>query len=232
MNVSGIWQHPVMAATAADYAWFEESFPDLAEAYCLTLVRGLSPPQVLARLGARTNGPYVTGVERLPALDLRPDEFLVGVTVIEDVPPAPAPNVPDGQDVPDGHDVSGTARSWALAVEPNGSLGVTEEAIVPLSAGTRLVSHFCDVNGHDQFYWLEDGEVRAWFEPLFPHHREGGAADTLPAAMRSAGFDIGGDNSDFSVAAAFALAEHLTGVRVTPELLRESSFLCGLAPRP
>jgi hypothetical protein len=218
MNVSGIWQHPVMAATAADYAWFEESFPGLAEAYCLTLVRGLSPPQVLARLGARTNGPYVTGVGRLPSLDLGRDEFLVAVTVVENVP-----------DVPDA---SADARSWALAVEPGGRLGVTEEAIVPLSAGTRLVSHSSGAGGPDRFCWLEDGEVRAWFEPPAPGRREGGAAGTLREAMRSAGFDVEGDGSGFSVAAAFALAEHLTGVRVTPELLRESSFLCGLAPRP
>jgi hypothetical protein len=29
--------------------------------------------------------------------------------------------------------------------------------------------------------------------------------------------------------AAFALAEHLTGVRITPELLRDTTFVCGSA---
>jgi hypothetical protein len=123
--VGGFWHHPVMAATADDYAWFEECFPDLAEGYCLTLVRGLSPPQVLARLGARTDGPLVTGVDGLGALGLSTaDEQLIAVTE--------------------------AGGDWALAVEANGHLGVTEDAIVPLSAGTRLVSHFCNVNAVDR----------------------------------------------------------------------------------
>jgi hypothetical protein len=52
---------------------------------------------------------------------------------------------------------------WVLAVEPNGFLGVTEQIIVPLSAGTRLVSHFRNVNAVDRFYWVEDGDVRVQF---------------------------------------------------------------------
>ncbi|MEU0115024.1 DUF6461 domain-containing protein [Streptomyces bobili] len=32
-----------MTATTADYTWFEDSFPELAQAYCFTLVRGLAP---------------------------------------------------------------------------------------------------------------------------------------------------------------------------------------------
>lgn len=35
-----------------------------------------------------------------------------------------------------------------------------------------------------------------------------------------------------SLASAFALAEHLTGVRLTPELLGESVYLWGVAPEP
>lgn len=195
-----------MVATAADYSWFGERFPELAEAYCLTLVRGLSPPQVLARLGARTNGPRVTGVGGLPVLGLStPDEQLVAVTVVDD---------------------------WALAVESDGGLGVTEEATVPLSAGTRLVSHVAGGKGAGRFCWVEDGEVRAAFEALFPSRREGSTPDEPLAAMRAAGFVLDGDNSKTSAAAAFALAEHLTGVRITPELLSDAPYQCGLAPIP
>ncbi|WP_371778508.1 DUF6461 domain-containing protein [Streptosporangium subroseum] len=32
-----------MTATAADYTWFDERLPGLAEAYCFTLIRGLTP---------------------------------------------------------------------------------------------------------------------------------------------------------------------------------------------
>ncbi|WP_256356325.1 DUF6461 domain-containing protein [Streptomyces sp. PKU-EA00015] len=34
---------------------------------------------------------------------------------------------------------------------------------------------------------------------------------------------------NLSVPAAFALAEHLTGIRITPELLQETTFTCGSA---
>lgn len=47
-------------ATAADYAWLDEDLPGLTEAYCLTLVRGLAPEEVLRRIGAR-EGLRITG---------------------------------------------------------------------------------------------------------------------------------------------------------------------------
>ncbi|MER5324158.1 DUF6461 domain-containing protein [Streptosporangium roseum] len=43
-----------MIATAADYVWSYEGFPGLWEAYCFTLVEGLRPEDVVARLDART----------------------------------------------------------------------------------------------------------------------------------------------------------------------------------
>ncbi|WP_395111067.1 DUF6461 domain-containing protein [Actinomadura sp. SCN-SB] len=198
-----------MVATAADYAWFERSFPRLAEAYCLTLVCGLSPPQVLARLGARTNGPHVTGIGGLSALDLdTADEQLIAVTVAD----------------------GGDGGAWALAVEAGGRVGVTEEAVVALSAGTRLVAHQRDAGGSGRFTWAEDGDVRAAFDPNVPGRREGSTPDEPLEAMRAAGFGLDGDERRFH--AAFALAENLTGVRVTSEILETSSFHCGLAPLP
>ncbi|MEO3874031.1 DUF6461 domain-containing protein [Nonomuraea sp. B12E4] len=107
------------------------------------------------------------------------------------------------------------------------------KAIVPLSAGTRLVSHSRNVNAVGYFHWVEDGEIRLSFDPLFPSFRRGSAPDELSAMMQRVGFDLG-DDIDRSIhdKAAFALAEHLTGVKLTPQLLEESTYLCGLAPRP
>ncbi|AWS42972.1 hypothetical protein DKM19_17965 [Streptosporangium sp. 'caverna'] len=45
-----------MTATAADYTWFDERLPGLAEAYCFTLIRGLTSEEPAVRLGARTEG--------------------------------------------------------------------------------------------------------------------------------------------------------------------------------
>ncbi|BDH11936.1 DUF6461 domain-containing protein [Streptomyces hygroscopicus] len=53
--------------------------------------------------------------------------------------------------------------------------------------------------------------------------------------MRGAGFDLG-DSRDRSyelhTEAAFALAERLTGVRLSSEVLPSATFLCGTAALP
>jgi hypothetical protein len=127
-----------MAATAADYAWFGDRPAGLAEAYCLTLARGLKPEEFLGRIGALPERSRI-GVDALfrPSMrrwDTYPKAgLLIGVT-----------------------SVPGDGGDWALGIEINGFLGVTEEVVVPLSAGTTVVSHFRDANATDHFYWIND----------------------------------------------------------------------------
>jgi hypothetical protein len=200
-----------MTATAADYMWLEERFPDLAEAYCFTLVHNLPPSDLLARLGGQTE-PSRTGTEAIvdAAFDLlgRSDNArqFIAMTTVGD---------------------------WTLLIEPNGYLGVTEEKALPASAGTRWVSHFVNINGLESFLWAEDTVKRLTFEPGFPDHRWGTTPDELLDAMHHSGFQFWDETSDtaefLATEAAFALAEHLTGVRITPELLRDTTFVCGSA---
>ncbi|WP_405682332.1 DUF6461 domain-containing protein [Streptomyces sp. NBC_01238] len=55
----------------------------------------------------------------------------------------------------------------------------------------------------------------------------------LLEAMHHCGFQFWNETSDtaehLAAEAAFALAEHLTGVRITPELLQNTPFICGSA---
>lgn len=200
-----------MTATAADYVWFEERFPDLAEAYCFTLAHNLPPSDLLARLGGQTE-PSRTGTAAIvdAAFDLlgRSDNArqFIAMTTVGD---------------------------WTLLIEPNGYLGVTEEKALPASAGTRWISHFVNINGLDSFLWAEDTTKRLTFEPGFPDHRWGTTPDDLLDAMHHSGFQFWDETSDTAepraMEAAFALAEHLTGVRITPELLRDTTFVCGSA---
>lgn len=203
-----------MSATAADYAWFEDRPAALSQAYCLTLARGLTPAEFLARISARPEQAR-TGVDALFEPSMGMDEQLgdvrfIGVTT-----------------------VTGEGADWALGIEVNGFLGVTEEVIVPLSAGTAVVSHYRNVNALDHFYWIEDRDIRLDFEPLFASDRRGSASDAVMDAMREAGFDLLDDGeTEEPTAAAFALAERLTGVRVTAELLEEAAYACGIVPDP
>jgi Family of unknown function (DUF6461) len=201
--------------TAADYAWFEDRPAGLAEAYCLTLAQGLPPAGFLARVAARP-GPTLTGAAALfaPSMllwDEHPEKgMLIGVTT-----------------------VPGDGGDWALAVEANGYLGVTEEIIVPLSAGTRVISHYYS-NGVDRFYWVEDRDIRLHFNPSEAAYRDGSTPDAAVDLMREAGFDLSpeGDNTEDAAEASLALAERLTGVRLTPELLEQAIYTCGIAPVP
>lgn len=105
---------------------------------------------------------------------------------------------------------------------------------MPLSAdGGRVVSHFRNENAVDRFNFWDDGEHRLHFEPLFANFREGPEAETLAEEMRAVGFDLSDDeDADYEnhTEAAWALAERLTGVRVTARMLDETPFVCGLVP--
>jgi len=205
-----------MAATAADYTWVADD--PMFEAYCLTLARGLAPAEFLGRLGARPEASR-TGISALyePSYDVWADNERMAAQHLF-IGAAAVPG--DGGD-------------WALGVEINGYLGATPEAIVPLSAGTSIVSHYRSVNADGRFHWVEDGDIRLYFEPLEPAYREGSTPDALVDVMREVGFDLQEDTEyEHPTEATFALAERLTGIRVTMDLLEESSYECGIARVP
>jgi len=198
-----------MAATARDYTWFTRDFDPV---YCITLIRGLGPREFLSRIGAEIEPQTrdVAGLEQLRyEFDGLHHRMPIGATA-----------------------VLGDGGLWTLGVEWNGFAGVTEEIMRPASTGTRIVSHFRNENAADYFHWYEDGEVRLDFEPLFAYSRTGPEADAIAEQMVESGFDLR-DTEDrtyeLHTEASFALAERLTGVRLTAEVLREAEFVCGTA---
>ncbi len=220
-----------VTATADDYLWFFDRFPALGEAYCLTLVSGLGPGDVVERLGATSDELVARCAEWL-------DDVPHGMS-LDDLGEA-AMAGPGEYGMWDGHFFGAAALGdWCLIVEPNDSMGVDAAIAGPLSEGRRLVSHFRNVNAVKRFHWMEDGELRLRFEPPFAATRHGADPDGAVEAMRLAGFDLEGEPGCFTVddvrrhtGAVFALAENLTGVRLTPELLAGSAYLGAVAPRP
>ncbi|MER7958102.1 MULTISPECIES: DUF6461 domain-containing protein [unclassified Streptomyces] len=67
---------------------------------------------------------------------------------------------------------------------------------------------------------------------MFPGERWGTAPDELLDAMQRIGFHFDEEDPEpgLSSPAAFALAEHLTDVAVTPTLLRDTTFTCATVP--
>jgi uncharacterized protein DUF6461 len=205
-----------MTATTADYMWFEERFPDLAWAYAISLVHDLSPADLLQRLGGRYEG-AVTGAGALTesAYDFY-EPFVSERTLFG----------------------MATVDAWTLLVEPNGWLGTDEAKVLPASLGTCWVSHYDngDANTDGCFLWAEHSELRLRFDLRNAGRRHGSGADELLNVIRRLGFEFPeeGTEADIdpvpAVPAAFALAEQLTGVRLTPDHLQDADFVCGSAP--
>ena len=197
----------VRAATAGDYRWFEAD-GDLAKGFCFTWVKGLNPQQVIKRLGGR----------ELERVDW---QQVVGSG--------------DGQQAGANDYFVGIARvgAWALMVEDNGTLGTTDTLVVPLSAGTTLISHYRKADGHGRLLFLADREVRLDFDPTDPKKLGGSGAGALAPVIDAAGF---GDAETmrptedparyrtYCMEAAFALTERLTGVPMTLDLLTTMTY--------
>jgi hypothetical protein len=192
------------AASADDYWWFALE-PDLTKGFCFTWVKGLTPQQVLDRLGGKE-------LERVTW------QQLVGSG--------------DGESGPSDRYFIGVARveGWSLIVEDNGDLGVTESMVRPLSQGTTVVAHERGPNGHGRFLLVEDTTIALDFDPMAPATPAGSRAAELAPMLASAGFSVG-DDPDRPMEAAFALAERLTGTEMTQDLLRTHTYVLTTVPR-
>jgi len=211
--------HSMTTATAADYGWIRDfSSPfryALESGYTLTLVRGVPPEQLLALAGAEPRG-VCEGADELIE---RHQELL---------------EESEGQDGPyvlaGACAVPGEEGDWALVLALGGDSwppGFMET----LSAGTRAVSH--SSNGGkpmEFFHWYENGELRTHFE--WPRVRGGSTPDELNSLICEVGLGLTDEEISRAdrKAAVFALAERLTGVRVTAELLALAEYRTAAVP--
>ncbi|MEU1729395.1 DUF6461 domain-containing protein [Nonomuraea sp. NPDC005692] len=175
------------------------------EGTCYVYVQGITPSDVIARLGARA--------EKFTSMT-QSDVF----------------NTSFASPSTSHRFIAATAiGDWTLLVDPGGSLGMAEEVIMPLSAGTRLVSHFfLSIKAIDYFFWIENSELRFCFIA-----QEGYAPDVPDElADTMAVVDSVYPDADPHEGPMFILAEELTGITMTPQLLEESTYLCGAVPSP
>ncbi|KJK42734.1 DUF6461 domain-containing protein [Streptomyces sp. NRRL F-4428] len=209
--------------TTDDYAWIRTSplFHHMRESgYSVTLVRGRSPQEVLHAMEAEPRG---TG------------DGTAGLIEANDAHRAEADHDHwDESYVAGAFKAPGEKGDWTVVLGFDGGLGVP--CAQKLSEGGRVVAH--SRNGGkpiDLFHWFEDGELRTTFER--PSARDGNSPDELVPVMRAVGFPLTPDGEhDESApavdakAAVLALAERLTGVRVTESLLHDATYELGLVP--
>ncbi|RCV50230.1 DUF6461 domain-containing protein [Marinitenerispora sediminis] len=182
-------------AYARDYAWLQETQPDLAEAYCLSYVRGLSRNEALRRLGANERDMRCLPIAEAVEADL----------CSESTPPCTA------------HALS--VGGWSVVVEPTGCRAAHPEVYRMLSAETEVVSVRVVMEHRYEFRWVIDGVLQTFFDARSPETRRGTRPDALvdhlsavgllPPASETAGAPEPG-------AAVLAVADRVTGVRVRP----------------
>ncbi|BCY08336.1 hypothetical protein L3i22_034240 [Actinoplanes sp. L3-i22] len=119
---------------------------------------------------------------------------------------------------------------WSLMVEYNGVTAIDDDLLRRLSAGTRLVANYRNVEDDGRFVLADDGVIVADFEPAVPEPMSGSAPDRIRAEMAGLGW-ADSSRRDYNEA-ALVLTERLTGVPLTEELLSGSSFLAATIPDP
>ncbi|GAA0388656.1 hypothetical protein GCM10009530_44700 [Microbispora corallina] len=126
----------------------------------------------------------------------------------------------------DGAIGAAEVHGGTILVEPNGFACTLDDVAKRLSAGAVTASVFLNVNADQQFVHAVDGRIVTRFEPDYPMDRAGGDEDRLLPHMVELGMpteDDGDEDDDWGdpIHTAFALAERVTGVRMTPDALDE-----------
>jgi hypothetical protein len=191
----------------AGYAWLKDSLFRTHLGYCVSLTQGLAPAEVLGRLGADPQGEYAGMAALLDRdqdvcerLDYEWGDFqLVGAI-----------------------EVAGAGGPWTLTIEFNGLVGVTEEFMAGVTAGTAAVSHSVNPNGVGRFRAWLDGRATASFGWLGEPYSD---TEALTEAITRVGTS---DRSGIEL--YFSLAQEITGVRLTPSLLAQAVFTAGIVP--
>ncbi|MEV6495109.1 DUF6461 domain-containing protein [Actinoplanes sp. NPDC051633] len=200
--------------TAADYTWFDGDDNELVNGFSIFWVKGLTPQQVITRIG----GTVIDNVSWSGLVDQfyegERSRWLAGVV-----------------------DLGG----WSFVLDLTGFASIEEDTVTRLSKGTTAISQFLNVELDDNFRLVEDGDVKLDFAPWEPTHRQGMAPDSLLPVMEQIGFDLSQHDLDLSdpnykkpytTEAALALAEYLTGIRLTLGLLRSQDYLLAEVPAP
>ena len=211
-----------------DYLWINEE-GWIQNAYCVTLISAIEPDDVLASLRARPTRPVAIGVD---------DALFEGGQLTEEQQLSGT----DQQVVA----VAAAGNGWTLMIESNGYIGITDLAMASLTPGHEIVSHSQNVNGDNYFVWWSDGVKQIYFNPANPTWDLVGAGTAHQSSSESVAritemiTDVGGielndpppgGRTDFRhVEGAFALAERLTGVAVTPHLLVSAEFTVAVVP--
>lgn len=184
---------PGASDPAGDYGWLADL--PLGAAFALAFVRGLDEAEVLRRFGADPDSARpmtLAEIDRAQQDALPESLLLAAVTKVGD---------------------------WVLVLEPGGFQSTLDEVLSVVSAGGEVLSVYRNLDAVGQISHAVDGRLRTAFDQLVPYLRWGSLPDALLPVMLAVGLDPDGGTAPDPDAAALALAERVTGVRLTEETL-------------
>lgn len=163
----------------------------IREAVCLTYVRGIDEDSMIRAFGG---DPTNTAPRSIDELD-------------------------DGSGGYGGDDMAtllvAAVGDWLVGVEPNGFQGSRPEVLRGASAGGSAVSVYWNINASNRFQVATRGAITVAFDMLRPEDRWGREPDAISGYLDGLPFGHHGHTWE----AGLALAERITGVRLTTELL-------------
>lgn len=173
------------------------------DAFCVSLVEATSPKAVLRKMMVAGSATGLVSVAKARAW-------------------ASSQIGPDDGSVIE----AGIVGGWVVTVEANGYQATLPAAVHRISVGSRAVVVFRSVHGHTRFLYAVDGVVIRSFDPLLYDDPTPWDGPPLP---EESGLDFG---SGHPMASAFACAERLTGIRLTPELLDDHDDWLAIGHHP
>ncbi len=219
-----------MTTTYRDYLWFnDDEFEGWrATGHVVSLIRDATADGVLDALGAYSRRTRGVGFEGF------------GKRALEFERLGLAPMMSQAVQTVGVADIGG---GWVLLIQHNSEyLGVSDELFKPVIDNHEVISHFSNVNANSQFVWWRNGQRQISFEPMFATSVLDRARST-PTAGSSTLFDLMSDVGGFELEetdepraeffhleASFALAERLTGIAVTKDLIETAEFIVALVP--
>ncbi|MEV0570550.1 DUF6461 domain-containing protein [Dactylosporangium sp. NPDC050588] len=149
--------------------------------FCVTLVRGAGPDEVIDLLGGADPVPIVSAQTALLAED----------AVREWVDEDGASHPTDLKYV-----VVTRLGDWTLVIEPNGYLCTDRDVVRALSAAGELVSFYYNENTTPSFTWAAGGSELVCFNPGYPDDPYGTEPGRLDGLLAELGFTFDGHGED------------------------------------
>jgi hypothetical protein len=214
--------------SSSNYRWIESAYPEwFGDGYCAALVR-TNLDGVLAALGGGYARRSVVGLASGLGF-LAFDDYDVELEVEQ----------PVGLTI-----VSGNGGPWTLLAQSQSTfIGIDDVPMLEvLGERYEVVSH-ANVNGYGQFVWWREGTCQVRFEPMLASSQlsavsafaEPGRDRVVELIAQTGGIDVEPTDqpSTDHIAGSFALADALTGVHLTRDVLDTANItLAVVAMRP